>query len=59
MATAVRVVWRSPYALYDGRSTHNMTAVARVVCRSPYRVLSAEKDVHKHRKNAKFSFARG
>ena len=36
-----------------------MTAVARVVCRSPYRVLSVEKDVHKHRKNAKFSFTRG
>lgn len=52
-------VRRPQYALYVGRSMRCMTAVARVVCRSPYRVLSVEKDVHKHRKNAKFSFTRG
>ena len=59
MATAVRVVWRSPYALYDGRSTRCMTAVAHVVCRPSSNEFIAGKDVHKHRKNAKFSFTRG
>ena len=52
-------VWRPQYALYGGRRMRCMTAVARVVCRPSSNEFIAEKDVYKHRKNAKFSFTRG
>lgn len=52
-------VRRPQYALYGDRRMRCMTAVARVVCRPSSNEFIAEKDVHKHRKNAKFSFTRG